>query len=84
MDRPPCKKCLLAEAGQADISAEIERLKAALPEGERASVPEYEKRLSRCRECESLSEGMCIKCGCFVELRAAKAKSCCPDVPAKW
>lgn len=38
----------------------------------------YEQRLSRCKECDYLNEGMCGACGCYVELRAAIDKNICP------
>ncbi|MBR1864628.1 MAG: hypothetical protein IJ806_11145 [Ruminococcus sp.] len=55
-----------------------------LPADKRVSEEEYQRRLSLCRECESLRSGMCLKCGCYVELRAAKTGSRCPDVNKKW
>jgi len=39
---------------------------------------EYERRLSKCTECERLADGMCRACGCYVELRAAKTSNKCP------
>lgn len=42
----------------------------------------YEKRLSVCRECDMLYQGMCRKCGCYVEMRAAVKKNGCPG--KKW
>lgn len=44
----------------------------------------YEQRLMLCKECEQLLNGMCRVCGCFVEMRAAVAKNCCPAVHPKW
>lgn len=58
----------------------IERIDEEL----KADSAEYERRLSICRECDSLISGMCGKCGCYVELRAVMSKNCCPEVPAKW
>lgn len=42
----------------------------------------YEERLSICKECDMLLAGMCRKCGCYVELRAAVTKNYCPG--KKW
>jgi len=42
----------------------------------------YEERLSICIECDMLLAGMCRKCGCYVELRAAVTKNYCPG--KKW
>lgn len=44
----------------------------------------YENRLNICKECDNLVSGMCTKCGCYVELRAAVKKGYCPDVEARW
>lgn len=44
----------------------------------------YEQRLMLCKECEQLLNGMCRVCGCFVEMRAAIAKNCCPAVHPRW
>lgn len=48
----------------------------------KAPEEQYEQRLSVCRECELLLEGMCRSCGCYVELRAAVNKNICPN--RKW
>lgn len=40
--------------------------------------PLYEERLSLCKECDLLADGMCRACGCYVELRAAIRKNGCP------
>ncbi|MEE1190836.1 MAG: DUF6171 family protein [Blautia sp.] len=45
---------------------------------------QYEQRLLMCRQCEHLLSGMCRKCGCYVEMRAAMKIRHCPDVPARW
>jgi hypothetical protein len=44
----------------------------------KASEALYEQRLGKCRECDMLFQGMCRKCGCYVELRAAVEKNVCP------
>ena len=45
----------------------------------------YGKRLSMCKACDNLISGMCIKCGCYVEIRAALKDKCCPDYDnKKW
>ena len=38
----------------------------------------YEERLTLCKECDLLADGMCRACGCFVELRAALNKNATP------
>ena len=48
----------------------------------RASKDVYSDRLEVCKMCDELSDGMCRKCGCYVQLRAVKKKMYCPD--KKW
>jgi len=38
----------------------------------------YEERLGICGGCDMLLQGMCRKCGCYVEMRAAVRKNVCP------
>jgi len=57
---------------------------ALLPEEERASGAEYERRLKLCRECDQLNRGTCAQCGCYVEIRAAKRALHCPHSNPKW
>ena len=38
----------------------------------------YENRLKICKECDDLVAGTCLKCGCYVELRAAVTRNKCP------
>ena len=45
---------------------------------------EYERRLSLCKSCDYLINGMCKHCGCFVEMRAAVSKNYCPDKNRYW
>lgn len=44
----------------------------------------YGERLQLCAKCEDLLEGLCRKCGCYVEYRAAIRKKHCPGVPPSW
>ena len=75
-----CKKCLtreMAESGEQfqNMWDYIDNLSADV----KTTDPEYERRLSICKECEMLLAGMCRKCGCYVEMRAALKKNECPD-----
>ena len=74
----PCVKCLLQEYDEEKyrqlIAKEVEWMDAEM----KVSDEEYARRLDICRECEKLSAGTCLKCGCYVELRAAKASGTCP------
>ncbi len=40
----------------------------------------YAKRLNECKNCEHLISGVCMKCGCYVEFRAAFKKNNCPNI----
>lgn len=80
-----CKKCLLNEIAEADtlrdIKSRIEKLSAT----ERADDELYAQRLLLCKECENLVSGVCMKCGCYVEFRAAFKKQKCPNTRGrKW
>lgn len=77
-----CRKCLTRDMDWdgyfENLHAYIENLDAEL----KAEKPLYEKRLSVCKECDLLADGMCRACGCYVELRAALGKNRCPY--EKW
>lgn len=50
----------------------------------KVSEETYEKRLEACKECDYLLNGMCTKCGCYVELRAVMKKNSCAATSKKW
>lgn len=84
-DHNICKKCLLLEAGEKkaydNITAYIDTVDLA----EKVDDTEYLRRLSFCKNCEKLISGMCICCGCYVEVRAVFKKNCCADYDnKKW
>lgn len=76
-----CKKCLLREMAEADKNM-IEKYKAAIKAADRAPEACYESRLSVCKACRYLNQGICGACGCYVELRAAAEHAACPY--QKW
>lgn len=80
-----CRRCLLAEMAEARPLYQViqERL-GVIPQEEKASETLYAQRLKSCRQCQRLTGGVCILCGCYVELRAAKAGMHCLDIPPKW
>lgn len=69
---------------EADIAVNIEKYISIIKDSERACDTLYESRLSICRSCDQLISGSCLKCGCYVEIRAALKNSACPCSPAKW
>ena len=80
-----CKKCLLYESAEGDILIDIKEKIAKLPESDKVSETEYQNRLEFCKICDNLISGVCMKCGCYVEFRAAFKKQKCPDVKGrKW
>ena len=80
-----CRRCLLEEAARGDILASVREKVDKLPAADRCSEEEYRARLDACLGCGSLSAGLCLKCGCYVEFRAAVKRMKCPN-PAyrKW
>lgn len=78
-----CRKCLTRDmAGMEEYFRSLQEYIANLDEDIKASETLYEERLGICRQCDMLLEGMCRKCGCYVELRAVMAVKNCPD--KKW
>lgn len=78
-----CRKCLLRDMkGQEAYFRSLREYIENLDMDIRASDLLYEERLHVCRECGMLLEGMCRRCGCYVELRAAVVKNHCPG--EKW
>ena len=61
-----------------DLTEFIEKFKKE----DRACEEIYESRLNICKECDDLVAGTCLKCGCYVELRAAVMRNKCPM--KKW
>lgn len=70
--------------GEAEAFENMYQYIANLPTEDKVSDEEYEQRLMTCRQCSHLLSGMCGKCGCYVEMRAAMKVRHCPDVPGKW
>ena len=66
------------------IMTEVKELIETIPEEDKTDEAEYRRRLDICRKCESLINGTCKKCGCYVELRAAGRKRTCPDTENRW
>ena len=68
---------------EAALARSIRELIDLLPEEKRASAEVTAQRLAVCRACDQLQNGMCVLCGCYVELRAAKRMMKCPCIPEK-
>ena len=79
-----CKKCLIRDFDEGDLFRTMQEYIARIDTELRTPQEEYEERLRICTECDSLLNGMCGVCGCYVELRAAVQKHYCPAVQKKW
>lgn len=77
-----CRRCLLFESGKEDTLKSIKEHIERIPPPDRSGDEEYKKRLALCSACDFLSDGTCLKCGCYPEFRAAFRKQKCPY--KKW
>ena len=78
----PCVRCLLEAAGKLDVAKLVAEQIGKLKPQDLAPAQVVHERLSLCTACDYLSKGTCLKCGCYVELRAAAKKTSCPA--KKW
>ena len=74
-----CKKCLLLEAGESVTYEEIMKYVASLDKELLTGERKYIERITKCKRCDNLISGMCLKCGCYVEVRARLKAQQCPD-----
>lgn len=79
-----CRRCLLSDMPESAVYNSIKSYIEGIDKELKADNDEYEKRLSTCRSCGKLINGMCRVCGCFVEMRAVVAVNYCPDTNRKW
>ena len=79
-----CKKCLILESGDTDFYEHVQGVIRDIPEEQKTPGDEYARRLGICKGCESLVNGMCVLCGCYVEVRAAKQKQHCVKSRDVW
>ncbi|MCL2188233.1 MAG: DUF6171 family protein [Defluviitaleaceae bacterium] len=84
MQTKPCRKCLLAETNQAELYATIQDYIKNIPPEQKTPAAVYEKRLQICKSCTHLLNGMCVLCGCYIELRAAKKNQQCVEDANRW
>lgn len=84
MNRIPCRRCLLEAVGDEALLAQVRDWKDAIPRSQRAPAECYRERLACCQRCDHLLNGMCMLCGCFVEVRAARAVVHCAGTPPQW
>jgi len=79
-----CKKCLLSEIDKDEYLKNIFEYIDSIPIDKKCTNEVYQHRLSVCKHCNSLINGMCEICGCFVEVRAIKKDMYCPLGEYKW
>ncbi|WP_271713855.1 DUF6171 family protein [Anaeromicropila herbilytica] len=84
MEQRFCKKCLLKDISRDEYFKNVYEYIENLDEDIKAEDMLYKERLTICKQCDNLANGMCRICGCFVEMRAAIKKNYCPNNEKKW
>lgn len=84
MERKPCRKCLLSDEADKAAYATIKDYIDSLDPSRKVDDATYQSRLDHCRKCDHLHNALCVKCGCYVEVRCIKKLLHCPDLPARW
>lgn len=82
--KPYCRKCLLSEMAPDGYFQSLRLYIEQLEPETKVAETVYAERLSRCKSCEQLLDGMCRLCGCYVELRAVMKQNACPAVHPLW
>lgn len=83
-DKKPCIRCLLRELGERELLEKVDTYKNSIVPEERAGRELYRRRLAECEKCCWLNQGICGKCGCFVEARAWRGNASCPHEKPRW
>ena len=81
--KKPCR-CLLGETDEKELLQNIKEYISGLDDDIRADEKTYGERLSICEKCSKLQNGVCLKCGCYVEMRAAVKNNRCPSENKYW
>lgn len=85
MELRECKKCLLLQSRDEDNHKLVQQYIAKIKTEDKCDDTLYSERLEKCKNCDNLISGVCLKCGCYVEFRAAFRNKKCPDVKnRKW
>lgn len=77
-------RCLLKQAGEEELAQTVSEYISTIDPEIKADDELYRARLDKCSSCDSLNSGMCVKCGCYVEMRAAVRKNRCPSENKHW
>lgn len=83
-DLRKCKRCLLKDIAPEEYLDHMRIYLSGLSEDKKADEKLYQERLSDCETCDSLNDGVCKICGCFVEYRAAIKENYCPSLHPRW
>ena len=83
-ERSVCRLCLIRDISEERYQKEILSYLDRIHTADRAEEELYEQRLNVCRTCNDLVSATCMRCGCYVELRAALKRADCPHVPSRW
>lgn len=81
---PFCRKCMWTKEMVEKELIKLQDYIANIPEEEKVSQEEYERRLMLCDKCKELRGGLCGQCGCYVAVRAVRQNGYCPHVNRKW
>ena len=79
-----CPKCLDIPADERKLADTLDRYLTTLDEDVRVSPEQYAARLSLCADCPHRAIYTCRKCGCYVQVRAARKSYACPSEEEKW
>lgn len=81
---PFCKKCSWTKELFDKELKKLEEYIARIPEEDKVSREEYEKRLALCDVCKEQRGGLCGECGCYVAVRGVRKTGYCPHIQRKW
>ena len=79
-----CRKCLEIPVGERELAEALDRYLEKLPAEVRVPPEVYEARLALCADCPHRLLYTCVKCGCYVQARAAKRGTVCPGEDRNW
>lgn len=79
-----CRKCLEIPVDERELAETLDRYLETLSPEVRVPTEVYEARLSACADCPHRAIYTCLKCGCYVQARAAKRASACPAEEQSW
>ena len=77
-----CRRCQWTKEMFDKELLKLEEYIERIPEEERVSDEEYERRLMLCDTCSFMRGGMCGRCGWLLQTNVLLRD--CPDVHKKW